>query len=170
MGEAGIFNEDDRLELIDGDLIDMAPIGTRHAYAVNLLNRFFTKQVSDEKLVCIQNPVQLGSYGEPEPDVAIVVNREYAKAEQHPQPQDVLLLIEVAETSLDHDRDRKIPFYARYEIPEVWIVDLEGQRVEIYLEPLKIEKTYREVTSLVEGKVTAMGVPEVEIVIADLWS
>ena len=100
MGEAGIFNEDDRVELIDGDLIDMAPIGPRHAYTVNLLNRFFTKQVSDEKLVCIQNPVQLGSYGEPEPDVAIVVNREYAKAEQHPQPQDVLLLIEVAETSL----------------------------------------------------------------------
>ena len=168
MGEAGIFDEDDRIELIDGELINMAPIGTRHAYTVNLLTRFFAKQASDEKLVCIQNPIQLGDYGELEPDVAIVVNRDYTK--QHPQPQDVLLVIEVAETSLSHDRDRKMPYYANYSIPEVWIIDLEGQRMEVYREPLVIEQTYREVKTFAKGKVAAVKVPEVEIVIENLWS
>jgi Uma2 family endonuclease len=167
MGEAGIFDEDDRIELIDGELIDMAPIGTRYAYIVNLLTRFFVKQASDEKLVCIQNPVQLGDHGEPEPDVAIVVNRNYAK--QHPQSQDILLLIEVADASVEYERDKKIPFYAHYRVPEVWVVDLRRQRVEVHREPLTAEKRYRDVVRFAKGKLAAINIPEVEIVIENMW-
>ena len=167
MGEAGIFGEDDQVELIDGELIDMAPIGTQHAYIVNLLTRFFAKQASDERLVCVQNPIQLGDHGEPEPDVAVVANHNYAK--RHPQPQDIFLLIEVADISLDYEREKKIPFYARFGIPEVWIVNLRERQVEVHRDPATTENRYRNVRQFTEGILTAADVPEVEIVIENLW-
>lgn len=168
MGEAGIFGEDDRIELIDGELIDMAPIDSRHAYTVSLLTRLFVKQAAADGLVSIQNPIQLGDHGEPQPDIAIVVNREYFT--HHPQANDVLLIIEVAETSLDYDRNHKIPYYARFAIPEVWLVDVDGKRIEVYREPVPAESRYGRTESHTQGYLVAVGLPEIQVVIEDLWS
>lgn len=166
MGEAGILTEDDRVELIEGELIEMPPIGSRHAYTVDRLNRILVKQVSNERLVRVQNPILMGKYAEPEPDIAIVRNRHYAEA--HPGPEDVLLLIEVADTTLVYDREVKVPLYARHGVPEVWLVDLGSERVEIYLEPTA--QGYRQILRPQNAETTVPSqVPEVALRIADLW-
>lgn len=113
MAQAGILAEDDRVELIDGDLIDMRPIGSRHAGAVSRLTSLFGAGVGAEAIVSVQNPVQLDRYSQPQPDLALLRPRADFYAESHPQPADVLLIVEVAEASLDYDRDVKVPLYAR---------------------------------------------------------
>ncbi len=168
MGDAAIFGEDDRVELIDGELVDMAPIGSRHAYVVDVLTRVLVKHAAQSRLVRVQNPIQLGEFGEPEPDIAVVRNGNYF--DHHPQANDVLLIIEVSDTSLDFDRTTKLPFYARYGISEVWIIDLNGKRVDVYRNPLREEQKYRDITRYSEGFVVAEGIPEVEIRVDNLWS
>ncbi len=135
MCEAGVFREGHRLELIEGEIIEMSPIGKRHATAVRRLNNLLTRSLGpDEALVDAQNPVVLGDISEPQPDLALLRPRPDFYAE-HPRPEDILLLIEVADTSLAYDREVKVPTYARYGVQEVWIADLGGARVEIYLRP-----------------------------------
>ncbi len=168
MGEAGIFGEDDRVELIDGELIDMTPIGSRHAYVVDLINRLFTKEASQDRLVRVQNPIQLGEYGEPEPDLAVVRNAAYF--DRHPQAADVLLIIEVSETSLNYDKSIKVPYYARYEIPEVWIIDLDGKRITVNRKPLSNGSMYESITACSKGFLVSERIPEVELKVDDLWA
>jgi Uma2 family endonuclease len=139
MGEAGIFSEGDRVELIEGEIIDLAPIGTRHAEAVSRLARLFIQKTPLVERV--QDPIRLPGESEPQPDLAIVANRSYAEA--HPGPEDVLLLIEVADASIDYDRRVKIPLYARHGIPEVWLVDLGEGIIEGFRKPAG--EGYREV-------------------------
>ncbi len=135
MCEARVFREDDRLELIEGEIIEMSPIGKRHAAAVRRLNNLLARRLGeDEALVDAQNPVVLGDLSEPQPDLALLRPRSDFYAE-HPRPEDILLLIEVADTSLAYDREVKIPTYARHGVPEAWIVALEGAVVEIYRRP-----------------------------------
>jgi Uma2 family endonuclease len=133
MAEVGILHEDDRVELIDGELVEMAAIGTRHFTCVNGLNRLLVRGVGDEAIVSVQNPVRLGEYWEPQPDLAVIRNRDYR--ESLPEPGDVLLLIEVSDTTLSYDRGVKLPLYARAGIPEVWIVNLPVEAVERHTEP-----------------------------------
>ncbi len=133
MGEAGILHEDDRVELIEGELIVMAAIGTRHFTCVNELNRFLVRGVGDEAIVSVQNPVRLDDHGEPQPDLTVIRPRDYR--ESLPNPEDVLLLIEVSDTTLRYDREVKLPLYAGAGIREVWIVDLPGETVERHTEP-----------------------------------
>jgi Uma2 family endonuclease len=128
MGEAGILHEDDRVELIEGELVDMTPIGGRHAACVRELNRLLGKRVGDEMRVDVQNPIRLGERSEPQPDLAVIRARKYGEA--LPGPEDVLLLIEVSDTTLAYDRNVKLPLYARAGIREVWIVDLSGGTIE----------------------------------------
>jgi len=128
MGEAGILHEDDRVELIEGEVVDMTPIGGRHASCVRELNRLLGKTVGDEMRVDVQNPIRLGEHSEPQPDLAVIRAHKYA--ELLPGPEDVLLLIEVSDTTLAYDRNVKLPLYARAGIREVWIVDLPGETVE----------------------------------------
>ncbi len=116
MAEAGILHEDDRVELIEGELIEMAAIGTRHFTCVNGLARFLVQNVGDEAIVSVQNPVRLDEYGEPQPDLAVIRPRDYRGS--LPTPEDVMLLIEVSDTTLANDRDVKLPMYARKEIRE----------------------------------------------------
>ncbi len=136
MGEAGIFDDEERLELIEGEIIEMSPIGRRHAgrvrYLINLLTRMLG---SDEAVIDAQDPVVLGDFSEPQPDLALLKPRADFYSDEHPRPSDVLLLIEVADTSLAYDREVKVPIYSRYGVPEVWIADLEGAAVEIYRGP-----------------------------------
>jgi Uma2 family endonuclease len=135
MAQAGILTEDDRVELIEGEIIEMTPIGSRHAACVDRLNRLFSARAGGQAIVRVQNPIRLGERSEPQPDLALLQFRPDFYASSHPGPQDVLLVVEVAETSADVDREVKLPLYARYGIAETWLVDLAGERVEVYRRP-----------------------------------
>ncbi len=129
MAEVGILDAEARVELIDGDIIDMAPPESPHAAAVHYLNEVLMRAAEGRANVLVQNPVRLSDFSEPQPDLALLRRREDFYREQHPRPGDVLLIIEVAATSLRFDRRKKLPLYACHGIPEVWLVDLEGRRL-----------------------------------------
>lgn len=135
MSEASILAADDHVELIEGEIIEMAPIGSRHAACVDRLNRLLNRRLGEQALIRVQNPLYLGERSEPQPDIAIVQIRADYYETGHPQPQDVLLLVEVADTTLEFDRSIKTSLYANVGIPEVWIVDLSSLAIEIYREP-----------------------------------
>ena len=148
MGEAGILHEDDRVELIEGELVEMTAIGTRHFSCVNRLTRMLVMSMGDEAIVSVQNPVRLNEYTEPQPDLTVIRPRDYRLS--LPGPEDVLLLIEVSDTTLAYDRGVKLPLYARAGIREVWIVDLPGETIERYTDPL--EESYRRADRLRRGQ------------------
>lgn len=137
MAAAGIFSEDDRVELIEGEIVEMNPICSRHAACVGRLTEILGRLVRDKAIVWVQNPVQISDYSEPLPDVALLKRRADFYAQANPQPADVLLIIEVADSSVEYDRDVKIPLYAQAGIPEVWLVNLPEESIEIYTQPLK---------------------------------
>ncbi len=135
LAEAGVVREDDRLELIEGRIVDMPPIGSSHASYVNRLLVHFVALFHPKAIVSVQNPVQLDAYSEPQPDLMLLQPRDDFYAEHHPTSDDVLLLIEVADTSLEYDQHIKIPLYAGNGIQEVWLLNLRDQAVEVYREP-----------------------------------
>lgn len=135
MGEAGILTRADRVELIDGEVIDMSPAGSRHAGVVRQLARLFERACGEEAIVSVQSPLDLGDASEPEPDLVLLrPNDDYYKA-AHPRAADALLVIEAADTSLRFDRRIKVPLYARHGIGELWLVDLERDAVTSHREP-----------------------------------
>jgi len=135
MAEAGVLNEDDRLELIDGEILEMSPIGPRHAACVMRLTRVFSQKLGEQAIVSTQNPIQLSERSEPQPDLALLRPRTDFYASAHPTAGEVLLLVEVAETSVEYDRQVKVPLYARSGIPEVWLADLNQQRIVVHRDP-----------------------------------
>ena len=135
MAEAGILTEDDRVELIEGEIVQMTPIGRRHAACVAELTRLLVQGVGPGAVVWPRNPISLPGDTEPQPDLVLLRPRGDRYAEQDARPEDVLLLIEVADTSIRYDRSVKLPLYARAGIPEVWIVDLPADAVEVYRQP-----------------------------------
>ncbi len=137
MVEVGILSEDERVELIDGRILKMSPIGSQHAAYVSFLNREL-RAVEETVIVRIQDPIILDDETEPQPDVAVVKFKANAYADSHPHAEDVLLLIEVADTSLEEDRLIKLSRYADSGIPEVWIFNLIENVVEVYREPLTL--------------------------------
>lgn len=136
MIEAGVFREDDRVELIQGRILDMTPIGKQHAACVNRLNSLFSRHLQGRAIVSIQNPVLFSAeQSEPQPDLALLQWREDFYEASLPGPEDIFLLVEVADTSQEYDRGLKIPLYARVGIPEAWLVDLKARVVEVYRDP-----------------------------------
>lgn len=135
MGEAGILHEDDRVELIEGELIEMAPIGSPHSGTVLGLVHLLVAAVGDRARVNVQNPVRLNDHSEPQPDFLVLKPRADNYRDSHPTPVDVFLLVEVADSSLRYDRLVKLPLYARHGIPEVWVVDVEHGVVEVHRDP-----------------------------------
>ncbi len=135
MAEAGILAPDERVELLDGRIYLMSPVGSPHAACVDRLNQWFTLHVAGAAIVRIQSPIHLGGRTEPEPDVALLNRRDDFYASGHPTPADVLLAIEVADSTLASDRALKLPLYARHGIREAWIVNLPDACVEVYSEP-----------------------------------
>lgn len=135
MGEVGILDPNVRCELIDGEIIDMAPIGSLHAGTVRMLSRLLGRSVGNLAVIAIQDPVVLDEHSEPEPDIALLKPRADFYKSAHPRAEDVLLIVEVADTSLRFDRETKVPLYARNGISEVWLVDLQSLRVEVFQEP-----------------------------------
>jgi len=132
MGEAGVFTKDARLELIEGEIIEMSPISSRHAACVNFLSRLLNRTVGDIALVSTQNPIRLDDFSEPEPDIALLRLRDDFYRNAHPTPADVLLIIEVADTTLAYDRQVKAPLYAKAGVGEVWIINLMEEQIETY--------------------------------------
>jgi Uma2 family endonuclease len=124
MGQVGILSEDDRVELIDGEVLAMTPIGPRHAASVDRCTRTFTLAAGDDAIVRVQGPVRLNLYTEPEPDVVLLRPRADFYAEAHPSPADILLVVEVADSSIDYDRSVKQYLYAQSGVREYWLVDL----------------------------------------------
>src|SRR5436305_8187270 len=162
MAAAGVFSEDDRVELIEGEIVEMNPIGSRHAACVGRLTKLLERLAGDEAIVWVQNPVQVSDYSEPLPDVALLKRRDDFYAQANPRPSDVLLIIEVADSSVEYDRDIKMPLYARAGIPEVWLVNLPKETVEIYTRPLEGE--YREIRLVKRGEtLSAKSIPNLTI-------
>jgi Uma2 family endonuclease len=135
MAEAGVLGEDDRLELIEGEILELAPIGYGHAACVRRLTGLFSRLLGDRVQVSVQNPIDLDAHTQPQPDIALLDARDDFYSSAHPTAADILLLVEVAETSGDYDRQIKVPLYARHEIDEVWLVDLRQRRVIVYCDP-----------------------------------
>jgi Uma2 family endonuclease len=135
MAEAGILSADERVELIEGKIVAMAAIGTRHAACVDRLNYLLSQRIGGRAFVRVQNPVRLDAYSEPQPDIALLRPRADFYALAHPGPVDVFLVVEVADSSVGFDREVKIPLYARAWISEAWLVDLIGGSVTSYRQP-----------------------------------
>lgn len=143
----GILREDDRVELIEGRIVDMTPIGSRHSAVVKRLNNLFTRKVQGRAIVGVQDPIQLiQEQSEPEPDITLLKYREDFYSSELPKGEDVLLIIEVADTSLDHDREIKIPLYAQAMIQEVWLVNLLENCIEMYSSPSSAGYEFRRIT------------------------
>ncbi len=136
MGEAGVFEPDAKVELLRGEVVEMTPIGNRHCVSVDLFTRLFSRRVGEHGGVRVQQPIELPPDSEPEPDLAIVrLPLEQYAEEHHPRPDDVLLLVEVAESSVKKDRRLKLPLYAEHGIAEVWIVDLPAGVIDVFTSP-----------------------------------
>ena len=135
MAEAGILSEDDRVELIDGEIIQMSPIGHRHMVCVNRANTLFIQAFGNGAVVSPQNPVRLTVWTEPQPDLVVFKPRADFYAKKEPVPEDVLFMVEIAETTLSYDRKIKLPRYAAAGIPEFWIGDLKNDILHVYRNP-----------------------------------
>ena len=162
MAEAGILTQNDRVELIGGEVFDMTPIGSAHAGKTNRLNRLFARAAAEGlALVSVQSPLRLDPYNEPEPDVMLLKPRADDYQGRHPGAADVLLLVEVSDTSLAYDRGMKLALYAKSGVPEVWIVDLRGAAIEVYREP--VGDAYAVAERLTLGSLAPVLVPGVAI-------
>jgi Uma2 family endonuclease len=167
MAEAGILTDPRHVELIDGEIIDMAAIGSPHAAVTNRLVRGFARAAAEGfTLMSVQSPLRLDVYNEPQPDLMLLRSRDDDYRASHPSAADVLLLVEVSETSLAYDRGIKLALYAKFEVPEVWIIDLPGSAVEIYREPKDGAYVLRE--RLTDGLLAPALVPGVTIDVTGL--
>ena len=135
MVESGILHEDDRVELIEGEVPEMAAVGTGHFACVSRLTKILVQRTGDATIVHVQNPIQLSDLTEPQPDLTLLRPREDFYAGKRPTPEDVILVIEISDTTLRYDREIRLPLYALPGIPEVWIVDLSGEEVLTYSQP-----------------------------------
>lgn len=157
MAEVGILAADVRVELIGGEIFDMAPIGSPHASVVDRLGLLLREASGRRAIIRIQSPIRLADHSEPQPDIALLRWRDDFYATAHPGPKDILLIIEVADSSLHHDRTRKLPLYARSGVPEVWLIDLAGKRIERHTQPSG--EAYA-VQTLITGLVAPMTLPD----------
>lgn len=164
MGEAGVFPAERRLELVDGEVVEMSPIGPRHAICVTRSADLLSEHARPRWFVSVQNPLQLGEHDMPQPDVALIAHRDY---DAHPTAADTLLVIEVADTSLITDRRDKLPRYAAAGIPESWLLDLVDGWLEQHSEPGPAG--YQQVQSARRGEaLTSTVLPELALDVAAL--
>lgn len=168
MIDAGVFDEDDRVELIDGELRTMPPIKSDHAGKSKRLNRLLTLGAGDDALVAVQDPLTLQPRSEPEPDLMLLRPRPDFYEGANPTPADTLLVIEICDSSVRYDREVKVPLYATHGVPEVWLVDLPHRCLEIYREPGP--DGYRLMLRADAGEViTPVLLPDLRIPVADIW-
>ncbi len=167
MGEVGILHHTERVELIDGVIIVMSPIGPPHATVVDRLTRVFAEQARGRYIVRVQNPVHLDDYGEPQPDLALLRPREDEYFNSHPGPEDMLLAVEVSDSTLTFDLRVKSQRYAAAGIPEMWVMNLPGDCLERLDEPGPAG--YGRRTTFRRGdKISPAALPDLELAVADL--
>jgi len=167
MVRAGILREDARIELIEGELLDMNPIGWAHQACVDWLTAFLVRQLGDRAIVRAQGPIRLSDRSLPQPDLTLLRPRSDYYRREGPVASDVLLLVEVSDTTLAYDRDVKVPLYARAGIPEVWLVDLAGEQVLVFREPDAGE--YRVSAAIRSGEqVSPLAFPDLTVDVAAL--
>lgn len=170
MGKTGFLDPEARLELIEGELFEMAPIGSFHAGTVGILNRLFMRTIADTRIVYVQSPIVLGDHSEPQPDLVLLRLRQDYYLSEHPRADDVLLLIEVSDSTIQFDRKTKVPLYARHGIPEVWlVVGPQRRHVEVYRDPQPERGGYRTRLQVKEGVLAPALLPEVEIRLSELF-
>lgn len=167
MGRAGILSREDRVELIDGEIVEMTPVGTAHTSSVMRAARALTLAAGTRASVRVQAPIRLGDFSEPEPDVALVRWRDDFYGTAHPGSDDILLVVEMADSSLRYDRQLKAPLYAAHGIVEYWLVDLTGTSITRYSSP--DGNSYRKVSEHGQGETLSPGsLPDVRIATDDL--
>ena len=165
--ESGVLTEDDRVELIDGEIINMSPIGPRHTASVKRLIAFLSRKISRFALIGAQDPIHLNQYSAPQPDISILKPRDDFYASGHPEPADILVAIEVADSSVDYDRQVKFPRYAQAGIPEAWLVDLVNDRIEIYALPN--EGVYQEIRIVLRHQnIVSRTLPQLKLKASDI--
>ena len=167
MAEVGLLHEDSRVELIDGEIIEMAPIGSEHAGHNNYLMSCLAHRLYGKAVVAGQNPVILGGYEEPQPDIALLRWRNDYYRTAHPHAEDVLLIIEISDSTLRYDHDVKIPLYAKNGIPEVWLLDIQNRQLEIQREP--INGIYQQRDCRRAGQIAPILCPDAVIDLAELF-
>lgn len=167
MGRAGILGEDDRVELIDGEIVQMPPIGGPHSGGVIRLTREFSRKLGDVAFVSAQNPIHVDDYNEPQPDIALLRPRADFYTSAHATPADILLLVEVAETSARLDRRVKAPLYGRAGVQECWLVDLGKDLLTVYRDPTP--DGYRTSRTLRRGgRIAPLAFPDREFLVAEI--
>ncbi|NEQ38731.1 MAG: Uma2 family endonuclease [Okeania sp. SIO3I5] len=167
MLEAGVFNENERVELIRGEIINMSPMGIRHSACVDRINELFFLRLVKSVIVRIQNPVRLNNTSEPQPDVSLLQRRPDFYETQQPQPENVFLLIEVSDTTIKYDREVKVPLYAENNIVEVWLVNLTERCLEVYRQPTA--NGYEIVQTFQRGEtVTIQALPNVTFTVDEI--
>lgn len=170
MGEKGIFPPDARLELIEGEIVEMAPIGSPHAGRVNILTRLLSQRAGDRAVVAVQNPMIAGIHSVPQPDLALLAPRADSYTESHPTAADVLLVIEVSDSTLAFDQGAKLALYARSGIPEVWIVDVAGRALRAFRDPVAGAYRERIVAARPEERVASTRLTEAWIEVRELFA
>lgn len=167
MADAGIFSAEERVELIRGEIIEMSPIGLKHAATVNRLNRLFQQRLETSTIVSIQNPIHLTDNSEPQPDVVLLKPRADFYETKIPTPEDILLIVEIADRTLRYDRDVKIPLYAENGIVEVWSLDLNHQSLRVYRQPQG--NSYQNIQNFIDGEsLSLFAFPETLVTIAEI--
>lgn len=168
MGAGNVFSPEARLELIEGEIIEMAPIEPPHAGTVAILGRLLERAVGDAAVVWVQNPIRIGDLSMPQPDVALLKPRADMYTRSHAVPADVLLLIEVSDTTLRFDLSRKVPLYARAGILESWVVDVENAAVHVFRDPE--ESGYRtKYTAAGDERSSICAMPGIGITVSELF-
>ena len=167
MATEGIIKPDEKVELIRGEIIKMSPMGTRHAACIARLTQLLYRKFGDLILLGVQNPIRLNNNSQPEPDLSLLIPRADFYVAAYPCPQDIYLIIEVSDSTLDYNRYTKIPLYAEANVQEVWIINLKEEYVEVYRHPLhgsyqNIQKYYRGESVFIES------FPDIEFTIAEI--
>jgi Uma2 family endonuclease len=167
IAESGVFANSERVELIRGEIIKMSPIGRRHAACVIRLSDVLTRKLGDRILLSVQNPLALDNTSKPEPDVVLLKRKSDCYESGLPEPSDVLLLIEVADSTIDSDRELKIPLYAEDGITEVWLVDINSACIEVYRQPTA--NGYQEIQKFYRGQnLSILACPDVSITVDEI--
>jgi Uma2 family endonuclease len=166
MGEVGLLAEDARVELIEGEIVEMAPIGSPHGGKVKRLIHLFNGSIGGKAIVAAQDPVILGNHSEPQPDIALLKWRDDYYEKAHPQPEDVFLVIEVSDSTVRYDRDVKIPLYARHGIMEAWLLDIPNRGLEVYRNPQAGK--YQQMMRYTEGQLAPLALPEAMLDVVEL--
>ena len=170
MAEVGIFGEDDRVELINGEILDMAPTGSHHGSVVKMLTHLFAASMGQHAILSVQDPLHLDSRSEPEPDLMLLKPRDDFYAAAHPGPADVLLLIEVGDSTARFDREVKLPLYAKHGITEVWLINLDTRQIEVCRTPLIDKCDYAERTIASVGLISPLSLPNCRVEIENLFA